>query len=238
MDYFNDYFPRNLSLEEHYRKILRTLGITGNPKKKLLNLLEILKSKHPSTLPHYEHSLRVAMLAYWIACFMHLDGKPAFYAGSLHDIGKLLTPVDVLGKTGEWTEVDAKIMESHIIDGYALLQGSFDYTSEIIKWHHQFQKNVYPKNIGQPKRDFRKGPMSIIPLFGRILALADSYDAMHRIYNRTVMTGTLIQECMLEQNPDQKILVDALYQMRIFTTYTEKDGGIPWKIPNPKKWNI
>ncbi len=57
-------------------------------------------------------------------------------------------------------------------------------------------------------------------LRGRIVALADVYDALHRIdgkfEEKKALTGKEIREKMFEFNPDRKILVEALYKAEIF----------------------
>jgi streptomycin 6-kinase len=60
-----------------------------------------------------------------------------------------------------------------------------------------------------------------IDLYARILALADVYDAMHRINDATggqALSGEEIRRRMLDSNPDQRHLVGELYAADILTT--------------------
>lgn len=170
----------------------------------------------------WEHSIRVGLLCEKIASFMHLDSKALFYPGILHDIGKALTDPQTLKKVEAFQPKDYREIMNHVKDGYRLLRGYFDFTAEVMWWHHRFQPNKYPKNLPKNLHEYSEGTKIIIPLYGRLLSLADSYDALHRINKKfeteTSLTGEQIKEKMINFNPDQKILIDELYKADIFTT--------------------
>jgi len=58
-------------------------------------------------------------------------------------------------------------------------------------------------------------------MYGRILALVDTYDALHRVNFQEgkvqQLTPTEIKERMLKNNPDQRVLVESLYNAGILT---------------------
>jgi HD-GYP domain-containing protein (c-di-GMP phosphodiesterase class II) len=136
------------------------------------------------------------------------------FAGALHDIGKALLPLRVLGKTDEWTALDQRIMQRHVLDGYRLLRDRFDFSGEVMLWHHRFQVRGYPKRLPPPLHRYSTATRVLIMEYGRLLALADVYDALHRSNSRSKHGGLSaeeIKEKMLEYNPDRRPLIHALY---------------------------
>jgi len=184
----------------------------------ILAFLQPLKVKDQAT---YEHSLRVGWLASNLVEFMHLDPKVGFYSGLLHDVGKAMTRLPTLQKTDGWTPADAEEIKSHIIDGYRLLRDHFDFTAEVILWHHRFQPNRYPETFPEPLHEYSEGTRVMIPLFGRLLSLCDVFDALHRVNSRcdgVPLTGEKIKSLMLSHHSDQRVLIEEAYKRNIFTT--------------------
>lgn len=188
----------------------------------LKSFLAPLRDKSSVTHFHYLHSLRVGLLARQIGCFIHHEEKPLLIAGALHDLGKCQTPLHILGKTDSWSDEDQNAIEQHVMDGYRLLRGRFDITAEIILWHHRFQENGYPEELPPFLHNYRKTMRLLIREYGRIVALADVYDALHRVDakfgKKEALTEEKIKEKMLELNPDRKKLVLALYGANILIT--------------------
>lgn len=105
--------------------------------------------------------------------------------------------------------------------GHLLLAGKFDFTADVIALHHRFQKDPYPAVL--PLRLHPYGPNTVakIERCARILALADSFDALHRINSRhnggAELTGEQIKELMIAHNQDKKALIERLYSANVFT---------------------
>ena len=102
-------------------------------------------------------------------------------AGRLHDIGKVAVPDSVLLKTGPLTVEEFDLMKTHTTVGHQILAGSssplFQLAAELALNHHEWwDGNGYPH--GRSGID--------IPLSGRIVALADVFDALcsERPYKR------------------------------------------------------
>jgi putative nucleotidyltransferase with HDIG domain len=185
--------------------------------------LQPLKVKDRDT---YDHCLRVGLLASQLTEFMHPDPKVGFYAGTLHDVGKAMTRLSTLQKTTGWTPADTEEIKGHIVDGYRLLRDRFDFTAEVILWHHRFQPNKYPDAIPEPLHPYCEGTRIMIPLFGRLLSLCDVFDAMHRVNDKfegVPLTGEKIKELLLKGNPDQRCLIEEAYKAGIFTTEILED---------------
>jgi putative nucleotidyltransferase with HDIG domain len=219
MNLFVNYLDPRLSLEERLKQTFDDLQITHRRRREIRTFMDVLKAKDLGT---YEHSIRVGLLMRAIARFMHLEQKAALYPGLLHDIGKSLTDLKTLQKTEGWTPEDSAEMVPHVIDGYRLLRGRFDFSADVMLWHHQFQSKVYPAEIPAPLRSYNTGTKVLIPFFGRLLALADQFDATHRLNDRfeadEMRIGEWIKKQMIERNLDQSVLVQELYDASIFTT--------------------
>jgi putative two-component system response regulator len=94
-------------------------------------------------------------------------------ASTLHDVGKLLTPVELLKRIGDYDKNEWKTIEKHTIDGAQLLSGStipeVQTGAVIAEAHHErWDGSGYPYH--------RKGEN--IPLAARICAVADVFDAL------------------------------------------------------------
>src|SRR3989344_3845500 len=137
-------------LETSIKETFVELEISEDNRNAIEAFLAPLKEKSPITRFHYEHSIRVGLLAKKIARYMHLDEKALFYAGLLHDLGKCRVAPETLGKTEPWNKKDYTEIKAHVTEGYKMLRGRFDLTAGIILWHHRFQKNPYPKKL--PKK--------------------------------------------------------------------------------------
>lgn len=219
MTLFNNYLDRSISLEERLHQTFKELRFEKERQHAVLAFLELLKLKDPMT---YEHSIRVGLLCRAIGQFMHFDQNALFYAGLLHDVGKSLVKSSTLKKVEAFDSNDYKEIMHHVKDGYRMLQGYFDFTAEIILWHHRFQPNKYPKNLPGKLHEYGDGTKVIIQMYGRIVSIADCFDALHRVNKKhkdhNSLNGEQIKEKMLEINPDQKVLIYDLYQADILTT--------------------
>ncbi|MDZ4203024.1 MAG: response regulator [Gallionella sp.] len=94
-------------------------------------------------------------------------------AAPMHDIGKVGTPDAILLKPGKLTEPEFAVMKQHAVIGYEVLSASksplLKVAAEIAHTHHEkFDGSGYP--LGLKGED--------IPLFGRIVAVADVFDAL------------------------------------------------------------
>lgn len=97
-------------------------------------------------------------------------------ASMFHDVGKCLTPDAILGKAGRLTPEEYRVIRRHPCDSAAILRPRFgDAVAAIAFSHHErLDGSGYPNGIRQ------------IPYGARLVAVADSFDAMisPRPYNR------------------------------------------------------
>jgi len=126
------------------------------------------------------HQHRVATLACAIAKEMGLSARmidDIKIAGTLHDIGKLYVPLDILSQTGKLSEIEQLFVKTHPAAGYDIVKSiPFDGPiAEIILEHHErLDGSGYPRGI--------KGDE--ILLEAKVLSVADVVEAMasHRPY--------------------------------------------------------
>lgn len=121
-----------------------------------------------------EHCQRVCGYAQWLAAEMGLAREMRQQVGAaalLHDIGKLYMSPDVLNKPGPLTPAEFRQMQQHPLLGERLLRPLLPCGDVLaaVRWHHErLDGQGYPHRLAGPQ----------IPLLARILAVADTFDAM------------------------------------------------------------
>ena len=138
------------------------------------------------------HSLRVAEYSMIIAKELGMDEEEVSgirYIALLHDIGKIGIPDNILNKHGKLTDEEYAKMKEHTVTGEAILSGVVSIPGLMVgaKYHHErYDGKGYPNGI--------KG--EDIPLIGRIIAIADSFDAMttDRVYRKRLPPDVVMAE--------------------------------------------
>lgn len=135
------------------------------------SLVTTLDAKDPYTRGHSE---RVALVAQRIAKELqlsHSEVESVFQSGLLHDIGKIGVDDAVLRKEESLSALEFRKIARHPEVGYAILselRGIEDLLPGVLHHHERYDGRGYPSKLaGQA-----------IPRIARILAVADSYDAM------------------------------------------------------------
>ncbi|MFA7384057.1 MAG: HD-GYP domain-containing protein [Desulfurivibrionaceae bacterium] len=123
------------------------------------------------------HARRVTNLSLILADRLKLQSQDKHLlrlSGILHDIGKVGVPDEILLKPDRLSEDEFALIKKHPDKGVKILEPMLDdenisKISKAIKHHHErYDGNGYPDGLGGGN----------IPLLARIIALADSYDAM------------------------------------------------------------
>ena len=138
------------------------------------------------------HSHRVADYALTIAKRMgksEEEQQAIYYAGVLHDVGKIRIPLSVINKPGKLTKEEFNYIRIHPVSGYNILRDIHDdeRISQGAKYHHErYDGKGYPSGLAGEN----------IPEVARILAVADAYDAMasDRSYRRALPQDVIRSE--------------------------------------------
>ena len=139
--------------------------------KTIKSISSALDAKDPYT---HGHSMRVTLYSIILATEMGLPGSQLEQietAGLLHDIGKIAIPQAILCKPGKLTDDEYVIMKSHPNNSEKLIASisKLNSVSPGVKHHHErWDGRGYPDRLEGEN----------IPLSARIIALADTYDAM------------------------------------------------------------
>ncbi|MBR4760966.1 MAG: HD-GYP domain-containing protein [Lachnospiraceae bacterium] len=120
------------------------------------------------------HSVRVADYSRMIAEKMGLSAEECentYYMGLLHDLGKIGVPNEIINSPTKLTDEQYAVIKTHPALGFDILSEIKSRPDLVIgaRWHHErYDGKGYP--------DGKSG--DDIPLIARIIAVADSYDAM------------------------------------------------------------
>lgn len=134
----------------------------------------------------YGHSVNVCILALLTGNALNLSRSSLIQLGTgamLHDLGKILTPKEILNKPGELSEEEFKTIKRHSEDGYMLLRekgkiGSL--AASVVREHHErIDGSGYPRGLKGDK----------IHILSKIVGLVDVYDALiaDRVYRKGYM---------------------------------------------------
>jgi len=120
------------------------------------------------------HSVKVSRLAQRLGQLLRMsatDLRRLRVAGLLHDLGKLLTPEELLAKPGRLSARERRLMDRHAADGaeMALLLGVDRRTAEFIQHHHTWFA---------ASRERAGGHGRGVPLGARVLTVADAFVTM------------------------------------------------------------
>ena len=163
------------SLAEQISMVITNAELYKNLKDVLLNVIKTLvysiEAKDSYTSGHSE---RVSTLVMMIAEAMDLspgEKDALHWAAMLHDIGKIGVPGKILNKEGKLTQEEFLYIKEHSEKGYKILKpiNQLNESLSAIRHHHErYDGNGYPSGL--------KGKE--IPLYARVIAIADTYDAM------------------------------------------------------------
>jgi len=147
-------------LDAVYEESLRRLAVAA-------------EQRDPETAEHLERMARYSeLLARTIGCDARwCDMLRA--ASPMHDVGKLGVPDAILLKTGRFTEEERTAMQTHAEIGHRILDGSssplLQLAASVAYTHHEWWDGTgYPRRLAGED----------IPLEGRIVAVADVFDAL------------------------------------------------------------
>lgn len=200
------------------------------------SLVSTLDAKDPYTRGHSE---RVALVAQRIGRQLGLSEKDLddiHLSGLLHDIGKIGVDDSVLQKPGRLTDEEFEQIKKHPTIGYNILYGlkNLRHILPGVRSHHEsWDGSGYPDGLAGED----------IPLMARILAVADSYDAMgsDRPYRKGMPLKKL--ESIFRDGAGSQWdarIIEAYFEVRddirrLCKRYDPGDSGIMMVRPTPPK---
>ncbi len=138
------------------------------------------------------HSSRVAKYSKLIAQKLGFSAercKQVYYVALLHDIGKCYVPDEILKKPSRLTNEEFDIIKTHTTHGAEMVE-NFSSIADIrdgaLYHHERYDGKGYPTGCAGEE----------IPLIGRIICVADAYDAMNsnRVYRNKLTSDVIISE--------------------------------------------
>ncbi len=149
----------------------------NNYEETILSLVDMIEKRDPYTAGHTRRvSHYCELIAIQLGCSPE-EIEKLKRAATLHDIGKIAIPDAVLLKPGALTPLEYELIKQHAEEGYLTLHriDMYKELAEIMRSHHERENGSgYPRGLVS----------SQIPRLSKIMAVADSFDAMvsNRIY--------------------------------------------------------
>ncbi len=200
----------SLILKSELQKERLTKEIEDNQREIIYILMEMMELTSDETGQHIKRVAELSRLfAFYTESLDSEDELLVFHAAPMHDIGKIAIPKEILHKPGKLTPEEFEIMKTHAAKGKDFLKHSerrFFKTASIIanEHHEKWDGSGYPRGL--------KGEE--IHIYGRIVALADVFDALtHKRKYKESWTLEATLEYITEQSSrhfDPK-LVDILF---------------------------
>jgi HD-GYP domain-containing protein (c-di-GMP phosphodiesterase class II) len=139
-------------------------------------------------------------------------------AGSIHDIGKLSVPAEILAKPTKLTDLEFSLIKEHSQVGYEMLknvESPWPLAQIVYQHHERMNGSGYPRNL--------KGDEILID--ARIMAVADVVESMasHRPYRPALGIDAALEE--IEKN--KGILYDPAVADACLRLFREKNYKIP-----------
>ncbi|OIO37121.1 MAG: hypothetical protein AUJ75_04765 [Candidatus Omnitrophica bacterium CG1_02_49_10] len=153
------------------------------------SLILAMEAKDPYTRGHSDKVTRYALSIANKLDISEIDIQYIRLTGKLHDIGKIAIPDNILNKPGGLTPSERAVIELHPIKGAEILTPLkfLDGGISLVRHHHErYDGNGYPDSLRKEN----------IPITARILAVADSFDAMTS--DRPYRKGMAIEDAVNE----------------------------------------
>jgi HD-GYP domain-containing protein (c-di-GMP phosphodiesterase class II) len=148
----------------------------------IFRLFEAVKARDDYT---HRHNIGVGVLATLIAKWMNMEAvelSSLSLAATLHDVGKVKIPLEILHKPGTLTSEEFYLIKQHTVLGYEMLKNTVGVSHRIalaaLQHHEKEDGSGYPLGLKKDQID----------LFGKIIAVADIFHAMssERPYHKSI----------------------------------------------------
>jgi PAS domain S-box-containing protein/putative nucleotidyltransferase with HDIG domain len=205
---------RRAAEEERQRVLLK---LETSLDQTVMVMARSMEVRDPYTAGHQE---RVAELATAIAEEMDLPQdqvESIRIAATVHDIGKINIPAEILSRPGRLSPIEFELIKSHSAVGYDLLKGiDFPWpVAQMVRQHHErLDGSGYPDGISGDE----------IMLEARIIAVADVMEAM--VSHRPYRAGLPLEQALGEIETHQGTHYDPQVVKACVRLFRE--GGFAW----------
>lgn len=183
-DTFNNVVMKNEQIDKD--AILEDVQNVVSKSRNSIHIIDMLQCMRGYNDVTYVHSMNVALLSNMIGRIIYPDIRDEeldvlTLAGLLHDIGKMMIPDEIINKKGRLTESEYNIVKTHVLHGNNILKNlNLDpRIAEVAMRHHErCDGSGYPGGYRREQTE----------PFARIVAIADTYDAMtsDRVYRPAI----------------------------------------------------
>jgi len=158
-------------------------------KELILSMIQILELHDPYTKGHSENVANISAALAEKLSYSKEGIQKIYWAGLVHDIGKILIPNSLLSKPGKLSGEEFSELKRHPEYGAKVLESSQELKEivTIVRYHHErWDGSGYPEGLSGKR----------IPEESRILAIADAFDAMtsNRPYRESLSWEYAINE--------------------------------------------
>lgn len=193
---------------ELVRKKIKEYDPKGGLDHTALFFLALASVNHNSVKQHVE---RVALLSEAVALRMQKDTKATFFAGLLHDIGKILLPSELF-EDRDITAEEYERIKTHAIASFEVLKDFHGFTAICAGLHHALYKAGYGLTIDDFPKYFSLAVIKKILEISAIISIVDFIDAYtHRktkIKDGSDKGGKSLKEMLFAKYPDDKQVVE------------------------------
>jgi response regulator RpfG family c-di-GMP phosphodiesterase len=176
---FIEIFCNNVSIA--FDNIYLNKEVENTQKEVIFTLGEIAEARSKETGNHVKRVAEYSKLLALKYGLAEEEAEVIRLASPMHDIGKLAVPDDILNKPGKLTNEEFEVIKNHPSAGFEMLRNSSKEimkTAAIIAYEHHEKYNGkgYPQGLSGER----------IHLYGRITAVADTFDALcsERVYKQ------------------------------------------------------
>jgi len=157
------------------------------------------------------HIERVALLAEAVAVKLQKDAKATFFAGLLHDVGKIILPADLFDGHNIDAKEYAKVKE-HAMGGFEVLKQFHHFTALCAGLHHALYKKGYGLTMDDFPAEWGLETIKKVLEISAIISICDFIDAFtHRktkIKDGSDKGSPDLREMLREKYPNDHLMID------------------------------
>jgi hypothetical protein len=160
-----------------------------------------------------EHAERVALLSEATAIILKKDAKATFFAGLLHDFGKIMLPAKLLREKRKISKKDFERVKTHTLKAFRVLRQFHPFVALCAGLHHAVYKMGYGLTLKDLPEEWSLATAKKVLNVSTIVSVCDFIDAA--THRRTKLRETkngkkkTLRQLLLEKYPDDYLMVRA-----------------------------